>query len=93
MVEAEQEAAQDFGEGYINDSDPSVLRFLIASRCTDIHGTSMPSQGQHTQQSIAASSAMPAAVTASWRITQNTQIVVSSGLVQKQWAPIGWELT
>ena len=32
MVEAEAEAAQDFEEGYINDSDPSVLRFLIASR-------------------------------------------------------------
>jgi len=31
-VEAEAEAAQDFEEGYINDSDPSVLRFLIASR-------------------------------------------------------------
>ncbi len=31
MVEAE-EAAQSFDEGYINESDPSVLRFLIASR-------------------------------------------------------------
>ncbi len=31
-MEAEAEAAQDFEEGYINDSDPSVLRFLIASR-------------------------------------------------------------
>ena len=32
MVEAEEEAAQGFEEGYINESDPSVLRFLIASR-------------------------------------------------------------
>lgn len=31
MVEAEEEAAQ-FEDGYINPSDPSVLRFLIASR-------------------------------------------------------------
>ena len=30
MVDAEEAAA--FEEGYINDSDPSVLRFLIASR-------------------------------------------------------------
>ena len=31
MVDAEEAAS--FGEGYINDTDPSVLRFLIASRC------------------------------------------------------------
>ena len=31
MVDAE-EAAASFDEGYINDSDPSILRFLIASR-------------------------------------------------------------
>lgn len=31
MVE-EEEAEASFDEGYINDSDPSVLRFLIASR-------------------------------------------------------------
>ena len=30
MVDAEEQAS--FEEGYINDSDPSVLRFLIASR-------------------------------------------------------------
>ena len=30
-MEAE-EAAQSFDDGYINESDPSVLRFLIASR-------------------------------------------------------------
>ena len=30
MVDAEEAAS--FTEGYINDSDPSVLRFLIASR-------------------------------------------------------------
>lgn len=30
MVDAEEAAS--FQEGYINDSDPSVLRFLIASR-------------------------------------------------------------
>jgi carotenoid epsilon hydroxylase len=32
MVEAEEEAAAFDQENYINDSDPSVLRFLIASR-------------------------------------------------------------
>ncbi|PSC76848.1 carotene epsilon-chloroplastic [Micractinium conductrix] len=32
MVEEEAEAGAAFGEGYINESDPSVLRFLIASR-------------------------------------------------------------
>ena len=31
MVDAEEAAS--FEEGYINESDPSVLRFLIASRC------------------------------------------------------------
>lgn len=30
MVDAEQSAS--FEEGYINESDPSILRFLIASR-------------------------------------------------------------
>ncbi|CAL8471950.1 g11492 [Coccomyxa elongata] len=30
MVDAEEQAS--FGEGYINEADPSVLRFLIASR-------------------------------------------------------------
>jgi hypothetical protein len=34
MVDAEDEAAA-FDEGYVNDSDPSVLRFLIASRHAD----------------------------------------------------------
>lgn len=32
MVDAEEEAASFDPENYINDSDPSVLRFLIASR-------------------------------------------------------------
>jgi len=32
MVDAEEQAAAAQAEDYLNDSDPSVLRFLIASR-------------------------------------------------------------